>query len=662
MEGTVFEMNPLPNFSVILATYNQESHLPGCIESVLSQEGEEFEFIIVNDGSTDETRKVIERYACKFPDTIVTIHLPVNGGQARAFNHGINKARGPLVAFIDSDDRWYPNKLKVVGDTFGDPATVALHQHNLDIVGDESRNGERFCSILKIGDLFSDEGDAGDIVTLSSMAPTSGLTFSARALELMGLIPESFRVCADAFMRRAVLPFGRVSGVDLCCGSYGLHETNSTVGNASFDSDLFISDLLHPELDAFYRRTSIPISLGDGDFGSSLSLLCLREGDRVLLVRSTPPTRIKQIVTELRRATAGIQIDLLAQASAREMFSSLPVNLVEIPPGLIGEETLTKQIRSELIENGYTCVLIPYLNTDGSGYENVETALCGVGVTCPVIGIGSNGIVRSIKHQSLHMGARQSSKGKRSWADLRGVHSGKRAFIVGNGPSLQLNDLECLTGEVTFASNKIYLAFDSVDWRPDYYTVCDHMVARQNCESIRKLDLEMLLPVSLQGFDCSNSSVLWYPEHKGNEVFRDDSPVESENSRFGFSKEAVFGIHGGYTVLYHQLQLAYHMGIREIYLVGVDFSFSVPKSNVVDTRFNDPAHREALVSGGEVNHFHPDYRKAGEHWTIPRLDLQALAFRKARAIFEADGGFVRNASRHTALVELERVDFDVLLR
>ncbi len=648
-------------FSVVLATYNHESHLTGCIGSVLAQESDDFEFIIVNDGSTDGTREIVERFAAQHPKTIVAIHLSENGGQARALNRGIDKAVGELVAFIDSDDRWYPNKLDTVKATFGDPSEVAFHQHNLDIVGGSSRSGERFCRTLKVGDLYSEEGDAGDRVTLSSMAPTSGLTFSARALRLMGPIPESFRLCADAFMRRAALPFGRVSGVDLCCGSYGVHANNSTVGNASFDSDLFVSDLLRPELNAFFQRAKIPVELRGAEERSPLRLLCLRSGDRVLLARSAPPGRIRELVAELKAVVADVEIDLLVQSSMREAFSALPVGLVEIPPGPIDASVFSKRMREQLRAIGYACALVPYLNDDGSGYENVDTAIESLGLDCPVIGVGGKGGLKSVGNEVVEPSRKVARKRFGSWADLRGVHAGKRAFVVGNGPSLRLEDLKRLEGEITFASNKIYLAYDSIDWRPSYYTVCDHMVARQNCDRIRLLDSKMLLPVSLQGFDCANSSALWYPELSGNESFRDE-PVEAlDSERFGFSKEAVFGLHGGYTVLYHQLQLAYHMGIREVYFLGVDFSFSVPDSRVVDERFDDAAHRDAVVSEGEVNHFHPDYRKAGERWTLPRLDLQALAFQRARSVFEADGGSLRNASRATELAALERVDLDSLL-
>ena len=65
--------------------------------------------------------------------------------------------------------------------------------------------------------------------------------------------------------------------------------------------------------------------------------------------------------------------------------------------------------------------------------------------------------------------------------------------------------------------------------------------------------------------------------------------------------------------------------------------------------------------GGEVNHFHPDYRQPREKWFKPKLDVQYRAFQCAKTTFEAAGGRIWNASRQTALDVFPRVDFDEIL-
>lgn len=96
--------------SVIIPTYNRALHLVRAIESVLAQRRPCDELIVVDDGSTDETPVLVERLAA---GSVVPIHLlrQENRGASAARNLGIRRARGELIAFLDSDDWWLPNKL-----------------------------------------------------------------------------------------------------------------------------------------------------------------------------------------------------------------------------------------------------------------------------------------------------------------------------------------------------------------------------------------------------------------------------------------------------------------------------------------------------------------------------------------------------------------------
>ena len=120
---------------------------------------------------------------------------------------------------------------------------------------------------------------------------------------------------------------------------------------------------------------------------------------------------------------------------------------------------------------------------------------------------------------------------------------------------------------------------------------------------------------------------------------------------------ALKGVYGGWTVLYPQIQLAFFMGMREIYLIGVDFTFDVPTSTGKTCQ-----HGEILTHKGEINHFHPEYRKPGETWTMPQLELQRKAFSAAKMAVEAQGGCIYNASRETALDVFPTVDLDSIMR
>lgn len=96
--------------SIIMPAYNAKHHISEAIQSVLKQDYEFYELIIVNDGSEDNTAEIVNNYAIN--DKRIFLHnLKKNSGVAKARNYGINIAKGEFIAFLDSDDSWHPNKL-----------------------------------------------------------------------------------------------------------------------------------------------------------------------------------------------------------------------------------------------------------------------------------------------------------------------------------------------------------------------------------------------------------------------------------------------------------------------------------------------------------------------------------------------------------------------
>jgi glycosyltransferase involved in cell wall biosynthesis len=94
--------------SVIIPTYNRAYDVIRAIKSVLAQTYNNYEIIVVDDGSTDETRRVLRPYS-----HCINYFYQDNAGPAAARNKGINLAAGEWLAFLDSDDTWLPNKLEV---------------------------------------------------------------------------------------------------------------------------------------------------------------------------------------------------------------------------------------------------------------------------------------------------------------------------------------------------------------------------------------------------------------------------------------------------------------------------------------------------------------------------------------------------------------------
>jgi glycosyltransferase involved in cell wall biosynthesis len=101
----------VPAFSVVIPAYNTAKTIDLALESVLAQSVSSFEVLVVDDGSTDDTPAHIER----FRDPRLSVLQLDHRGAAAARNAGLSAARGPLVAFLDSDDLWLPNYLEEMG-------------------------------------------------------------------------------------------------------------------------------------------------------------------------------------------------------------------------------------------------------------------------------------------------------------------------------------------------------------------------------------------------------------------------------------------------------------------------------------------------------------------------------------------------------------------
>ena len=103
-----------PRVSVISIFYNASAYITEALESVLEQSFQDFELLLVDDGSTDESSEVAQAYAARYGPKVRCLQHPgnTNRGMSATRNLGLSEARGEFVAFIDADDRWRPSKLQ----------------------------------------------------------------------------------------------------------------------------------------------------------------------------------------------------------------------------------------------------------------------------------------------------------------------------------------------------------------------------------------------------------------------------------------------------------------------------------------------------------------------------------------------------------------------
>jgi glycosyltransferase involved in cell wall biosynthesis len=130
---------PAPTVSVILPVFNRERYLADSIESVLSQTFADWELVVVDDGSSDGSPAIIERYRLSFPGKVKPV-FQANAGVAAARNRGITASTGELIAFIDSDDLWHPRKLERQVEAFRAAAGVAFVYTGYEIIDSAGRS------------------------------------------------------------------------------------------------------------------------------------------------------------------------------------------------------------------------------------------------------------------------------------------------------------------------------------------------------------------------------------------------------------------------------------------------------------------------------------------------------------------------------------------
>jgi len=122
----------MPKVSVIIPVFNGERFVGDAIESVLAQTYRDFELIVVDDGSTDQTAQKIKQYG----DKLTYLYQPNSGG-ANAQNLGATHAQGEYLAFLDSDDRWYSNKLEVQVEAMDTNPQAGLIYSDVDLIDEE---------------------------------------------------------------------------------------------------------------------------------------------------------------------------------------------------------------------------------------------------------------------------------------------------------------------------------------------------------------------------------------------------------------------------------------------------------------------------------------------------------------------------------------------
>lgn len=239
---------------------------------------------------------------------------------------------------------------------------------------------------------------------------------------------------------------------------------------------------------------------------------------------------------------------------------------------------------------------------------------------------------------------------------FKNIYRGKRCFVIGNGPSLKIEDLEKIIGEISFAVNSIFALYPQTTWRPTFYVTKD--TAFGNTVFNKKEQIWKIIEPCQAAFTSVWSKAFTFRNDSDLDklyFFKTVQGTDNENLPL-FSQDISRQIYLTGSVIYSIIQLAAYMGFDEIYLLGVDNQYSYEKKNNGEIVHNDVEdYSEHLRSF--MNQFNNQ---------MPDIYLQAttensnFGYKAARKYANNHGIKIFNATRGGKLEIFERVDFDSL--
>ena len=226
----------------------------------------------------------------------------------------------------------------------------------------------------------------------------------------------------------------------------------------------------------------------------------------------------------------------------------------------------------------------------------------------------------------------------------------KECFIIGGGPSIKNQNLDLLVNKFNIVHNAFYLLKDTYKLKPSLYVIEDPWPAEDNKLELNKIqDIDFVVPFQLRKSIKKRSNINYI---NFDYTYIDSSETNKEqNLKFKFSEDiSKKGFWGG-TVVYLSLQIAYFLGFKKIYLLGVDLSYIIPKSaningNIITSTEDDP------------NHLHKDWFGKGKRWHFPRQDRMQIAIEYAVDFLSKKGVEVYNFSPVSQIKGAKNLDFD----
>lgn len=217
---TTTEINH-PLVSVVLGNYNYERYLQQSINSVLNQTYKNFELIVVDDGSTDNSREIINSYSSK----LIAI-FQANSGQEATFNTGIERSQGEIICFLDADDYFHQDKLaKVVKSFIEHPEWIQIGHCWLSINQEGIAVGSSTSNLLSQGDVRQ------LLLRWGKYASAISSALACRRSALEKVLPLGNGWGVDAYLNVALPFYGQVGCINEPLMFYRMHGNNMRAYN-----------------------------------------------------------------------------------------------------------------------------------------------------------------------------------------------------------------------------------------------------------------------------------------------------------------------------------------------------------------------------------------------------------------------------------------------
>lgn len=217
------------------------------------------------------------------------------------------------------------------------------------------------------------------------------------------------------------------------------------------------------------------------------------------------------------------------------------------------------------------------------------------------------------------------------------IHRNQDCFLIANGPSLNQMDLVPLKHYYIIGLNKIYLIFNRVNLPLSYHVAVNALVIQQSRHQIESLTCPSFLSYQAAHHLQLRGDHIYYLLTKGGEG--------------KFQTNLAKGIFEGATVTYVAMQLAYYLGFKNLYLIGLDHYFKV----------SGKPHEAQILHGKDKNHFDPHYF-TGQKWQLPDLEASRRAYLQAKIAFEKAGCHIYDATVNGKLHLFPKISYSQALK